>query len=408
MGVGEVCQSAATIVLALVAAAWLGGALLYALGSRRVPSLEDAKPLPDEELPSLTIVAASRNEAERVEDGARSLLRQDYPGVRALLVDDRSTDATGAILDRLASEDPRITVLHLTTLPEGWIGKPHALQLAAFEARTEWILFTDGDVALAPDAARRAVSIAIRERADHVAIAPDLLVDSLAEATFVGFFVIAFNLSQRPWNARNPRSRDSIGVGAFNLVRREAYERSGGHARIRYNVLDDITLGRILKRSGARQLFVHHAGRVRAKWHTGARGLIRGVEKNAFASMGYRTAPAVMAAVVSLALSLAPALGWLVPGALPKLAAGAAWGGVAVCYALASREVPIRARQAALMPVGGFLFAYAILRSTALALARDGIDWRGTHYPLADLRRALREEATAGRARDVRARGAKK
>jgi GT2 family glycosyltransferase len=390
MGVGALCQLAATVVLVLVAAAWLVGALVYALGSRRIPSLDRADPLPDASLPSLTLVAASRNEAARVEEGTRSLLAQDYPGAFVLVVDDRSTDATGAILDRLAAEDPRLTVLHLTTLPEGWIGKPHALHLAAFEARTDWILFTDGDVELAPDTARRAVSLAIGEGADHIAIAPDLLVDSLSEAIFVGFFVIAFHLSQRPWNARNPRSRDSIGVGAFNLVRREAYERSGGHARIRYDMLDDLALGRILKGSGARQLFVHHGRRVRAKWHTGARGLIRGVEKNAFASMGYRVAPAIAGVLVQLVLSLGPAVGWILPGMLPKVATLLAWVGVFGCYALAARVVPIRTWQAALMPVGGLLFAYAILRSAALALARGGVDWRGTHYPLRDLRRALR------------------
>ncbi|HEU5311084.1 MAG TPA: glycosyltransferase family 2 protein [Candidatus Eisenbacteria bacterium] len=381
---------AATAALVLVAIAWLGGAISYALGVRRIPSLAGEEPLPDASLPSLTIVAASRNEAERVEEGARSLLRQDYPGARVLLVDDRSTDATGEILDRLARGDPRLAVLHLATLPEGWIGKPHALHVAAFEARTEWILFTDGDIQLAADTARRAVSIAVRERADHVAIAPDLLVDSITEAMFVGFFVIAFNLSQRPWNASDPRSRDSIGVGAFNLVRREAYERSGGHARIRYDMIDDLSLGRILKRSGARQLFLAHAGRVRAKWHTGARGLIRGVEKNAFASLGYRALPAFGAVIVQVALTLGPALGWLVPGSVAKVAVVAAWCGVVACYALASREVPIRPWHAVLMPLGGLLFAYAILRSAVKVLARGGVDWRGTHYPLEDLRRALR------------------
>jgi glycosyltransferase involved in cell wall biosynthesis len=389
MGVGAVCQLAATVMLVLVAVAWIGGSLVYALGSRRYRSLEHADPLPDASLPSLTIIAPSRNEAARVEEGARSLLAQDYPGVRVLVVDDRSTDATGSILDRLAAEDSRLHVLHVGSLPEGWIGKPHALHLAAFESRTEWLLLTDGDVWLAPDAARRAVSLALRERADHIAIAPDLLVDSLPEAIFVGFFVIAFQLSQRPWNAPNPRSRDSVGVGAFNLVRREAYERSGGHARIRYDMLDDIALGRILKRSGARQFFVRHAGRVRAKWHTGARGHIRGVEKNAFASLGYRLVPTIGGVLVQLALAWGPVLGWLVPGVAAKVATLAAWIGVGISYTIASRDVPIRPWHAVLMPVGGILFGYAILRSAALTLAKGGVDWRGTHYPLEDLRRAL-------------------
>ncbi|HET9252302.1 MAG TPA: hypothetical protein VFP58_09310, partial [Candidatus Eisenbacteria bacterium] len=149
-------------------------------------------------------------------------------------------------------------------------------------------------------------------------------------------------------------------------------------------------------RSGARQIFVAHGGRVRAKWHTGARGLIRGVEKNAFASLGYRALPAFGAVLVQLALTLGPALGWLVPGPVARTATVAAWAGIVTCYALASREVPIRPWHAVLMPAGGLLFAYAILRSTVKVLSRRGVDWRGTHYPLEDLRRALRAES-AGR-----------
>ena len=161
-------------------------------------------------------------------------------------------------------------------------------------------------------------------------------------------------------------------------------------------MIDDLSLGRLLKRSGARQLFLAHAGRVRAKWHTGARGLIRGVEKNAFASMGYRALPAFGAVLVQLALTVCPALGWLVPGPVAKVATLAAWAGVVTCYALAAREVPVRPWHALLMPLGGLLFAYAILRSAVVVLTRGGVDWRGTHYPLEELRRALRNEAKAG------------
>ena len=388
MGVGAVCQSAGTIFTAFSALFWLGAGALYALGDRRIRRLDGAvPPLPESSLPSLSIIASARNEARRVESAARSLLAQDYPGAAVRIVDDRSTDETGAILDRLASEHPRLQVDHVDVLPAGWIGKSHALACAASRERAEWLLFTDGDVLLAPDAARRAVSLGVREGADHVAVGPDLLVESIGEAAFVAYFVIMFYVTTRPWDAERAHSNAYIGIGAFNLVRREAYERAGGHEKIRFELVDDLALGKILKRSGARQLFAHHGGRVRAKWHEGARGLIRGVEKNAFASMGYRPDFTAAAVLGQLAIALMPLGGLLLPGALPKLLALSAWPGITLAYITASRSVRVTPWHALLMPLGGLLFAYAILRSALVTLRRGGVDWRGTFYPLRELRR---------------------
>ena len=397
MGVGAVCQSAAaalspapaavwTAIVTLACAAWVYAAVDLVRGLRTLKRLDRVEPLPDERLPTLALIAAAKDERERVEAGARSLLSQDYPGLRLLVVNDRSVDGTGEILDRLAVEDPRLEVEHVETLPPGWIGKCHALARAAARARTDWLLFTDGDVVLAPDAARRAVSLATREGADHVAIAPDIVVESLGEALFVGYFVTMFHVSQRPWKAPDPRSRASIGVGAFNLVRREAYEKAGGHERLRYELIDDLGLGKILKRSGAKSLFVEHGGRVRARWHAGIGGLTRGVEKNAFAAFGYHVGLTVLAVAAQIAIWIGPAVGVFLSG-WPRIAALAAWVSVFTIYAVLSRHVSIRAWQGIFMPLGGALFSYAILRSTFVALAAGGITWRGTFYPLGELRR---------------------
>ena len=390
MGLGAVCQSAAVAIVTLGCIAWIYAAVDLVRGLRRLQRLDDVDPLPDERLPTLTIIAAAKDERERVEAGSRSLLAQDYAGLHLLVVDDRSTDGTGEILDRLAAEDPRLEVEHVASLPDGWIGKCHALARAAARARTEWLLFTDGDVVLAPDAARRAVSLAVRERADHIAIAPDLVVESLGEALFVGYFVTMFHVSQRPWKVEDPRSKASVGVGAFNLVRREAYERAGGHERLRYELLDDLGLGKILKRAGGKQLFVEHRGKVRARWHAGVRGLIRGVEKNAFAAFDYRAGVALLAVAAQVAIWMAPAVGVFLTG-WPRAAVVAAWIAVFVIYGTLSKHVAIRTWQGIFMPLGGALFSYAILRSTFLALFAGGITWRGTFYPLRELRkRSLR------------------
>jgi len=381
------CQSALLLLTAISALFWLGGAFQLYAGARRLRGLDEVEPLADDALPSVTVVAAAKDEAARVEQAARSLLAVDYPRLEIVMVDDRSSDGTGAILDRVAAEDPRLRVIHLTTLPEGWIGKCHALSVGEAAARAEWILFTDGDVVQHEGALRRAVTYALTERADHLAVGLDAEVRGLGEAIFIGYFLAVFFISQRPWNAPDPRSKDHIGIGAFNLVRREAYERAGGHAALRMELLDDLALGAIVKRSGGRSLFALPDSMVRTRWHAGVLGLIRGVEKNAFAALDFRPWYAAYAVTMQVVTSVIPLVGLVVGGTWTRAFAILAWSGVFLVYSTTANYAQVRWWQAAFMPVGGVLFGVAIARSTWLALRRGGIVWRGTFYPLAELRK---------------------
>ncbi len=366
---------------------WLESGLSARSGTRRVPGLRSVEALRDEALPSLTILATAKDEAPRVEQAARSLLAQAYPGKTLLIVDDRSTDGTGAVLDRLAREHRRLRVVRVDSLPEGWIGKCNALARGAGATDSEWILFVDADVTLAPDAARRAVSLAVRQGWDHIAVGPNMELQSLGEAIFVAAFMVVFNATQRPWLASDPRRKNAIGIGAFNLVRREAYRRAGGHGAIRYELLDDMALGKILKETGARQSFAKHDGLVSVRWHPGIRGLIRGVEKNAFPAARYNILLGALAPWLVLWVGWAPVIGLFLPGLAPKLLALAAWGGILICYREVERSVRIRLWQALLMPPGITLFVYAFFRSMAVTLRQKGVRWRGTFYPLEELRR---------------------
>ncbi len=359
------------------------------LGARlRPPSLAGAEgeTPPGTPLPTLAIVATARDEAEHVEAAARSFLAQDLPVTRVIVVDDRSTDATGAILERLAAAEPRLTVVRIDALPEGWIGKCHALARGAALAGAEWILFTDGDILMAPDASRRALALALRGGYDHVAVGPDITAESLGEKLFVGFFWALFGASQGIWRASNPRSRAFVGIGAFNLVRREAYLRAGGHEAIRYELLDDMTLGKILKRAGARQTLARHGGRVRTRWHSGVRGLIGGLEKNAFAAARYRSWYMSAAIVGLVAVSILPYAGLLMPWPAVRALALLAWVGAAAAYGAGSGTAGIRPWHALLILPAGLLFAYTMARSMVLTLSRGGVLWRGTFYPLRELR----------------------
>src|SRR6185503_1591152 len=184
--------------------------------------------------------------------------------------------------------------------------------------------------------------LAVRQGWDHVAVGPNMELESLGEAVFVGAFMAVFNATQRPWLASDARKKNAIGSGAFNLVRRESYVRAGGHAAIRYELLDDMALGKILKESGARQTFAKHDDLSAVRWHAGVRGLIRGVEKNAFPAARYNVVLGATAPWLMLAVGWAPVIGLFLPGLWPKIAAMAAWVGVLFSYAEVERGARIK------------------------------------------------------------------
>jgi hypothetical protein len=238
-----------------------------------------------------------------------------------------------------------------------------------------------------PDTLRRGVSLALDLGADHLAVGADLEFHSFGERVFIGYFSALFFASQKPWEAPNPRSKAHVGIGAFNLVRREVYERAGGHTRLRLEVLDDMALGLIVKEAGGRSHFAFHDGYVHVRWHEGVGGLIRGVEKNSFAALRYRVGETIASVAFQFLGTMAPAFGWLFPGAWPKVCAAAGALGLFILYRAVARNLRIAWWDFLLAPVGAAFFSYAILRSMALTLARRGVVWRGTRYDLETLRR---------------------
>src|SRR6266496_1404042 len=266
----------------------LGGfGALYALASligmtrvlRSVPVLADtAAPAPPR-WPRVSVIIPACNEAADVEEAVRSRLKDDYPELEVVLVDDRSTDGTGEIVDRLALEDGRVRAVHVVELPSEWLGKLYALDRGARIASGELLLFSDADVHVAPGALRRAVSLMEADRLDHLGVLPQLWSSGLLlDAVFSAFFRLVW-LAARPWAVRDPRSSAAFGVGAFNLVRREAFERSPGFEYLKLEQADDAALGQMLKRSGARCAVANGRGDVGLHFYRSLRDMARGVEK---------------------------------------------------------------------------------------------------------------------------------
>jgi hypothetical protein len=380
----------ALAVSAIAGAALAAWAALFWAALRVRRAVEDLPPAggaPRGGWPSLSVIVPCRDEAAGVEEALASVLAQDYPGLEVVAVDDRSSDGTGRVLDAVAAARPALAVEHVTALPPGWLGKTHACEAGARRAHGAWLLFTDADVVLAPGALRAAVAHAEARGLGHLVVTPALVAPGFAERAFVSFFAALLAVGFRPAQLRRARTRAFAGVGAFNLVRAEAWRAVGGHRALAYEVADDVKLGLVLRRSGVPQGVAQGAGFLALRWQPGFRASLRGLVKNGFAGLEYRWG---RVAGVAAALALLGAGPWVGVTAGPSgaraaglAALAAAWlvhGGAARRSARGSGWEGACATGCALL-LGGVLVA-----SAALASARGAVVWRGTRYPLRELR----------------------
>lgn len=374
-----------------LALGWSAHAVSAAVGLKRLPSLLDpTSPAAPPAGTSLAVIVPACDEQAGIAACLSSLLEQDWPSLHIIAVDDRSTDATGHIMDQLAAAHPqRLSVLHITSLLEGWLGKTHAMAMAARHARAvhqpRWLLFTDGDVVFHPECLRRSLALAEAQHADHFITAPTALVHTAGEGMIMAFLQVLGLWGARLWRVADPVARDAVGIGAFNLLRSTAYDQVGGFDRLRLQVLEDLALGRLIKDAGLRQRIALAPRFVRIHWASGVRGVLNTMTKNLFAIFQFRI-PLVLLACCSLAVGcLAPFAGLLRRDTrIPSVIAVAA---IASLYVIASRRLSrLPVWNWLLFPVATVLFLYAILRSTAVTLAHGGVSWRGTFYPLQMLR----------------------
>ena len=341
---------------------------------------------PDDAVPSLTVIVPARNEAENIGATLETLVLQQYSGLRVLAIDDRSTDKTPQIVDEFAERYPwRVGAIHIDYLPEGWLGKTFALEVGTRNSSSEYLLFTDADALFSPSSLRRAMAFAAMTQADHVVVMPTPEVKGRGEGMMLGFLSVLGLWVTRPWRVSDPQARhDVLGVGAFNLVRREALEVLGGWEPQRLAVVEDVTLGRRMKAAGLRQRVAFGPDLVLVHWAKGARGIVRGLTKNLFASVNFRTLVLLPQCVVMLALFLAPIPGvawWrtILPSTMSLCC-------IAACYRMVSQRSQIDARYGWLYPVAVVVMAWAAVRSMLSAWVRRGVMWRGTFYPLRELR----------------------
>jgi glycosyltransferase involved in cell wall biosynthesis len=412
-GVGELWRDTLQWGAWALALAWLiksSNAIRYLPEVPNLTGVEwDVEP---EGTPSLAVVVPARNEAENIAATLDSLLASDYAGLKIIAVNDRSTDATGTIMDTYAvvarrpqvskarpgapgsvvnetasvvHEAGRLQVVHIEELTEGWLGKVFALSVATERSESEYVLYTDADVLFSPSILRRAVAHAEATQADHLVVLPTMLVKTWGEGMVIGFCQIFGMWASRLWKVNDPQSRrDLIGVGAFNLVRRSALEELGGWLPQRMSVVEDITLGRRMKAARMRQRVAFAPGLVLVHWAKGARGVVEGMTKNLFSLFNFQPLLLLWACGWVGALFLLPLAGLLWWSTMP--AAAIALCSIGAAYRTMGEISQIDAQYAWLYPLGAMAFIGAMLRSMVVVLGQGGVVWRGTHYALDQLR----------------------
>jgi glycosyl transferase family 2 len=345
--------------------------------------------------PSLSIVIPACNEAANIEGAVESLLQQDYPDFELILVDDRSTDGTGEIIDRLARREPRIRALHVKTLPEGWLGKVHALERGVEVATGDWFLFTDADVHFAAGTLSRAVGWAAGNGIDHLALAPLAVQRSFLLDIVVHAFMLLFVIGTGAAGINRPSSRAFAGVGAFNLVRRTAFQRTPGFPWLRLEPCDDVGLGLMVKRAGGRAFFAFAQEHLTVAWYPSVAAMFQGLEKNLFGSTAnYRWWLTAIETLGICALAAAPATAALVglsEGRALLFSAGLTALALHWAFSLSASTQGWRSRVSLLfVPLGLLMIGAMMVHATWKCLAQGGIDWRGTRYPLEQLRTGQR------------------
>jgi len=376
------------VTLVSLCAAFAAIQLALALRVRAsVPPLSAIDAPPPRAWPRLSIIVPARNEAPRIEAALSSKLRCGYENLEVVVVDDRSTDDTGAIAARLARADPRLVVMRVDTVPPGWLGKLHAMAIGAARATGDWLLFSDADVHVAPDALARIVAHAEAHDVDFVSVLPRMDPTSVLLDAFAATIARAFALGGRTWRANDDRSSVGVGVGAFNLVRRRALENSPGLGYLRMEIADDVALGAMLKASGARcRLFAARAD-VHLAFAATCSELLQTGEKLGFV-LGFSLIKAALATGLWLAVDLA------VP--IAAIACGgpiAALGALALAFVTAAHVILARhfdTPGAHLWPLGSILGAALLARAGVLAWRRGAIIWRGTRYDKAVVRAGRR------------------
>lgn len=334
----------------------------------------------------MSIITAAKDEERNIRPALLSLLKLDYPNLEVIVVNDRSNDNTGKILGELSKQYDHLTVIHNTTLPDNWLGKNYGLHRGAAQATGELLLFTDADVMMAPSTLKRGVSYLFRNNLEHIAVTPEMDIKNIIVDMFGSIFPIYFSIYALPWKVKKPKSRYHVGIGAFNLVKKDVYWENAGHQKIRMNTDDDMQLGKLVKLTGGKQEMLFGTGLISVEWYSNLKNLVNGLMKNSFTAFWYNPFLAVLGAVVQLFLIVFPFIAVFITNGLTQIFYLIAMHMVIITYLRSLKYTKAKHWYVVFIPFVVLLFIFIQLKTIIIVLWKGGIYWKGTFYSLESLK----------------------
>lgn len=385
-----------TFLTAAVGLEWIVRNLLALRVWRAMFHLTAGYPLTRTDWPTLSLVVPARNEEANIEACLASLLEQDYPGLELIVVNDRSTDATGRIARELARKDARLQVVDVEHLPEGWCGKNHAMQRGIERARGEWILMHDADCRQAcPRTLRLAMQYALNTGADMLSLMPEHRYESFWERYLLPILSGVLMIWFRPSSVSNPRKRVAFANGMFMLIRREAYEAIGTHEAVRGSLIEDMDIARLVKGRGLNLQVAPTADLFTVRMYSSLAQIVRGWERifiGAFRSVLGLSKVLLVLTGRGLTPAVTAGLGW---GMVAAGAAPAEWwhaaaliGSVSLLAQLVmaarfSHHLKSRWWYGLTYPVACLIVSALLVKAMVKVGLRGKIVWRETAYDLA-------------------------
>ncbi|MCY2931426.1 MAG: glycosyltransferase [Planctomycetota bacterium] len=346
--------------------------------------------------PALSLVVPARNEEANIEACLTSLLEQDYPGLELIVVNDRSTDATGRIVHELARKDARLKVVDVEHLPEGWCGKNHAMQRGIERAGGEWILMHDADCRQAfPRTLRLAMQYALDTGADMLSLMPEHRYESFWERYLLPILSGVLMIWFRPSSVSNPRKKVAFANGMFMLIRREAYQAIGTHEAVRGSLIEDMDIARLVKGRGLNLQVAPTADLFTVRMYSSLAQIVRGWERifiGAFRSVLGLSKVLLVLTGRGLTPAATAGLGWgmVAAGAAPGnwWHAAAIIGSVSLLAQLVmaarfSHHLKSRWPYGLTYPAACLIVAALLVKAMVKVGLKGKIVWRETAYDLA-------------------------